>query len=139
MKDWISLSFQALFPSVVLPLIQNTLATRHIVTLAPDSTDLLWTFFGYEDDDEETLRHRLRNINLVGPAGLISMEDGEAVELCQQGIRGAKPGEKSFIEMGGVDVQPVCKPVGMDENTVRGFWQGYFSLMKPHLAAMAAR
>lgn len=134
MQDGITLSIQSLFPSVVLQQIQNTLATRQVVPLAADRTELLWTFFGYADDDEDMLRHRLRNINLVGPAGLISMEDGEAVELCQTGTLGAKAGEKSFIEMGGADIQRRCAPIGMDENAVRGFWNGYFSLMKQHLA-----
>ncbi|MEH6703072.1 MAG: Rieske (2Fe-2S) protein, partial [Parasphingorhabdus sp.] len=96
--------------------------------LGPDKTELVWTYFGYADDDEETTRHRLRNLNLVGPSGLISMEDGEAVELCQQGTVGAE-GKYNFIEMGGDDVRDYYAPMGMDENAVRGFWKGYLELM----------
>ena len=108
--------------------IQNTLATRQIVTHGVDRTELVWTYFGYDDDSEEMTRHRLRNINLVGPAGYISMEDGEAVELCQQGTAGAQDWS-SLIQMGGQDVATAVSPIGLDENAVRGFWKGYFGLM----------
>jgi anthranilate 1,2-dioxygenase large subunit len=137
MDDGVALSIQSLFPSVVLQQIQNTLATRQVVPIDVDRTDLLWTYFGYADDTPELLEHRLRNLNLVGPAGLISMEDGEAVELCQTGIAGSGD-ERSFIEMGGADVRPVYTPIGMDENSVRGFWKGYLRLMgAPEPARMA--
>ena len=134
--DGVALHIQSLFPSVVLQQIQNTLATRQIVTHAHDKTELVWTYFGYAGDDEEMTRHRLRNLNLVGPAGLISMEDGEAVELCQQGTVGAE-GLYNFIEMGGDDVRDVYSPIGMDENSVRGFWKGYLALMGDALSASA--
>lgn len=133
--DDIGLHIQSLFPSVVLQQIQNTLATRQIVTHGIDQTELLWTYFGYADDDEETTRHRLRNLNLVGPSGLISMEDGEAVELCQQGTIGAA-GKYNFIEMGGDDVRGYYAPMGMDENAVRGFWKGYLELMGDALSPL---
>lgn len=95
----------------------------------PAETELVWTYFGYQDDSAEMRRHRLRNINLVGPAGFISMEDGEAVELCQRGTAGA--GEwRSLIEMGGHDVADDISPMGMDEHAVRGFWKGYFAMME---------
>lgn len=137
MDDGIGLSIQSLFPSVVLQQIQNTLATRQVVPLGVDSTELIWTYFGYADDDAATTRHRLRNLNLVGPAGFISMEDGEAVELCQHGTAGSR-GQTSFVEMGGEDVRSNYAPIGMDENSVRGFWRGYLGLMQPHLATVAA-
>ncbi|MFD1961561.1 SRPBCC family protein [Novosphingobium panipatense] len=89
-EDDVGLHIQSLFPSVVLQQIQNTLATRQIVTHGVDKTELVWTYFGYADDDEETTRHRLRNLNLVGPSGLISMEDGEAVELASRARSGPK-------------------------------------------------
>jgi len=127
--DDIALLIQSLFPSVVVQQIQNTLATRQIVTRSVAETELVWTYFGFADDDEAMTRHRIRNINLVGPAGYISMEDGEAVELCQKGTAGAE-GWRSFVEMGGADVVPRVAPIGLDENAVRGFWKGYLSLMK---------
>lgn len=41
MDDGIGLSIQSLFPSVVLQQIQNTLATRQVVPLGPDRTELI--------------------------------------------------------------------------------------------------
>jgi anthranilate 1,2-dioxygenase large subunit len=38
------------------------------------------------------------------------MEDGEAVELCQQGTIGAE-GKRSFVEMGGDDVRQHYAPM----------------------------
>lgn len=126
--DGVALSIQSLFPSVVLQQIQNTLAARQVLPKSTNETELVWTFFGYEDDDAAMDEHRLRNINLVGPAGLISMEDGEAVELVQNGVH--RDGElRSFIEMGGNDVEDYTSPMGMDENAVRGFWKGYREVM----------
>jgi anthranilate 1,2-dioxygenase large subunit len=127
--DNIALLIQSLFPSVVLQQIQNTLATRQIVTRGVAETELVWTYFGYVDDDEAMTRHRIRNINLVGPAGYISMEDGEAVELCHQGTAGAG-NWRSLIGMGGSEVAPRVAPIGLDENAVRGFWKGYFGMMR---------
>ncbi|MGB1649132.1 MAG: aromatic ring-hydroxylating dioxygenase subunit alpha [Cycloclasticus sp.] len=127
-EDDVALSIQSLFPSVVLQQIQNTLATRQVLPKSVDETELVWTYFGYEDDDEEMTRHRLRNINLVGPGGFISMEDGEAVEIVQQGVHRDER-ENSLIEMGGNDVRDEVSPMGMDENAVRGFWKGYRQIM----------
>ncbi|MEH6638108.1 MAG: aromatic ring-hydroxylating dioxygenase subunit alpha [Porticoccaceae bacterium] len=125
--DNVALSIQSLFPSVVLQQIQNTLATRQVLPQKVDQTELVWTYFGYEDDDEEMDRHRIRNINLVGPAGFISMEDGEAVEMCQNGV--VRDGDQSaLIAMGGNSTDNV-ETMGMDENAVRGFWKGYRALM----------
>ena len=42
----------------------------------------------------------LRQANLIGPAGFISMEDGAATGFVQRGARGADD-EMSVVEMGG--------------------------------------
>ena len=70
---------------------------------------------------------RIRQVNFVGPAGYISMEDTEATELVQRGIAGSSH-EHSVIDM--------CKsaPEGEDsmisEHFVRTFWRAYSSLMR---------
>ena len=56
------------------------------------------------------------------------MEDGEAVEIVQQGVHRDER-ENSLIEMGGNDVRDEVSPMGMDENAVRGFWKGYRQIM----------
>nr|ART37488.1 E260 [uncultured bacterium] len=64
---------------------------------------------------------------MVGPAGYISMEDGEAVNICQQGIAGSLDAT-SVIECGG-DSTDSMEVMGVDENGVRAFWAGYRQLM----------
>src|SRR5262249_48438508 len=80
--DTITNSIQTVFPTLVIQQILNALAVRHLVPRGPERSELLWTVLGFEDDDEEILKIRLRANNLVGPAGFISMEDG-----CVGGLR----------------------------------------------------
>ena len=51
-------------------------------------TELNWAILGFQDDDEKTTRMRLKQANLVGPAGYISMEDGAVGGFVQRAIRG---------------------------------------------------
>ena len=52
----------------------------------PRSFDLAWTFFGYADDTPEMRQRRLRQANLMGPGGLVSLDDSEAMMLSQAGV-----------------------------------------------------
>ena len=124
--DGITLVILSLFPSLVLQQIQNTLAFRQILPKGKDEFELVWTYFGYKDDTEELRNIRLKQFNLIGPAGLISMEDGESTELCQNAI--VRDGKyTNVIRMAGDD------PKGDDhlvtEGLIRGLWQGYRNLM----------
>ena len=123
----VALTIHSMFPNVVLQQISNTLAVRQIQTKGIDATELVWTFYGFADDSPELTAHRLKQHNMVGPAGYISMEDGEAVNICQQGIAGSLD-ETSVIECGGDSVDSM-EVMGVDENGVRGFWKGYRRLM----------
>ncbi|WP_440940487.1 Rieske 2Fe-2S domain-containing protein [Immundisolibacter sp.] len=123
----IALTIHSMFPNVVLQQISNTLAVRQIQTKGVDATELVWTFYGFTDDSPELTAHRLKQFNMVGPAGYISMEDGEAVSICQQGIAGGLD-QASVIECGGNSIDSI-EVMGVDENGVRGFWHGYRKLM----------
>ncbi|WP_219219627.1 Rieske 2Fe-2S domain-containing protein [Variovorax boronicumulans] len=118
----------SVFPNMVIHQILNTFATRQVRPLGRDAMELYWTYFGFEDDAAERTAARLQQLNLVGPAGYISMEDGEAIRLVQQSIRGEKPDATSFIEMGGrgpiVDADHVVTEV-----CTRGLWQQYAHTM----------
>ena len=52
-----------------------------------------WTMFGFEGDDEEMTRHRLRQGNLMGPAGFLGLEDNEAIKFVQDGMQRVPDGE----------------------------------------------
>jgi anthranilate 1,2-dioxygenase large subunit len=102
------------------------LATRHILPKGPDQFELLFTFFGYEDDDAEMRAIRIKQANLVGPAGYISMEDGHATELVQQAIVRDKEAY-SFLEFGGREA--VNQENLLTETAIRGFWRYYRQIM----------
>jgi anthranilate 1,2-dioxygenase large subunit len=125
--DGISNLIIVIFPSVVIQQIVNTLATRKIVPMGPDEFELYWTYFGYADDDAELQAMRLKQANLIGPAGLISMEDGEATRIVQAAVRQADDAY-SVIEMGGRG--EIAEPDHLvTEVSIRGMWREYCRLM----------
>ncbi len=115
-----------LFPSVVLQQQANSLAMRHLIPKSPDSVEISWTFFGYADDTPEMTRLRLRHANLVGPAGLVSIDDSEVLSQCQIGAKGA-PDKTCTIEMGGRDVE--AQDHMITEVQIRGFYKWYREAM----------
>ena len=67
--DDIQLQILSIFPGFVLQQVHNALAVRQIVPRGVDATDLNWTYLGFVDDTPELRAHRLKQNNLVGPAG----------------------------------------------------------------------
>ena len=106
--------------------IRNCLAVRRVVPQGLERTELIWTCFGYETDDELLTELRLRQANLIGPSGFISMEDGAATGFVQRGIRGAGD-EESVVEMGGSGTS--SEESRVSEAAVRGFWKAYRQYM----------
>ena len=80
---------QTIWPNLIVQREMNTLGVRQIVPNGPDSMIMQWTMFGYEDDTPEMERHRLRQGNLMGPAGFLGLEDNEAMKFVQEGVRRA--------------------------------------------------
>lgn len=125
-QEFPGLTIQTIFPCLVVQQIQNTLAVRHIIPRGPDRFELIFTFFGYKDDDAEMREMRRKQANLVGPAGLVSMEDGHATEIVQQAIQRDKDAA-SLIAMGGREIADEESLV--TETGIRGFWRYYRELM----------
>jgi len=73
---------------------------RQIVPNGPNQFTMIWTMFGYEGDDDEMRRHRLRQGNLMGPAGFLGLEDNEAMKFVQDGVRKSQDGA-GVLELGG--------------------------------------
>jgi salicylate 5-hydroxylase large subunit len=117
---------QTLWPNLIVQQQSNTLAMRQIVPLDARSFDLAWTFFGYADDTPEMRQRRLRQANLMGPAGLVSLDDSEAMLLSQAGIE-TDEDEACVVEMGGRAV--VNEQHMVTETAIRGFYQHYRSVM----------
>ena len=72
-------------------------------------------------------QHRLDQANLVGPGGLISMEDGEAVELVQNSVQ-REQDKHAMVEIGGTGKIETQKSL-VTEVPIRGFYSYYCELM----------
>jgi anthranilate 1,2-dioxygenase large subunit len=120
--DGITLQILSVFPTFILQQIQNAIAVRQIVPRGVGRTDLNWTILGFEDDTPDQRLARLKQANLVGPAGYVSMEDGCVGGFVQRGIAGS-PNEQAVLEMGGSVAESSESRV--TEASVRGFWKAY--------------
>jgi len=120
--DHIQLQILSVFPGFILQQIHNCLAVRQVVPRGVGKMDLVWTYFGFEDDTPEMNRRRLKQQNLVGPAGFISMEDGCVGGFVQRGTLAAAD-QVSVIQMGGSTAE--SQETRATEASVRGFWKAY--------------
>ncbi|HET7200503.1 MAG TPA: Rieske 2Fe-2S domain-containing protein [Burkholderiales bacterium] len=120
--DGITLQILTVFPGFVLQQIMNCLAVRQVLPKGVGRTELVWTAFGYASDDKEMTERRMKQANLVGPSGYISLEDGAATGFVQRGVQGAAE-QSSVVEMGGRGVESSESRV--TETSVRGLWQQY--------------
>jgi anthranilate 1,2-dioxygenase large subunit/terephthalate 1,2-dioxygenase oxygenase component alpha subunit len=120
--DGVTLQILTVFPGFVLQQIMNSLAVRQVLPKGVGRTELVWTCFGYASDDANMTELRMKQSNLVGPAGYISLEDGAATGFVQRGAAGAAA-RASVVEMGGREV--ASNESRVTETSVRGLWQQY--------------
>ncbi len=116
-----------LFPSVILQQQVNSVSTRHIQPSGPGAFDFVWTHFGFEDDSAEMTQRRLRQANLFGPAGFVSADDGEVIELSQKGFV-QKPFHRTLAELGGREVGDTDHMV--TETLIRGMYEYWRKVME---------
>ena len=109
----------SVFPNFVLQKTQNAMALRFFSPDGVDRTNLEWIYFGYAGDTPEMRRRRLRHLNLGGPAGFVSMEDGCVGGFVERGIATAES-EAAIVEMGGAGIE--SQATRATEASVRGFW-----------------
>ena len=120
--DGINVQILSVFPNFILQQVENSIAVRQVLPKGVGETELNWTVLGFEDDDDEMTAMRLRQANLIGPAGYISMEDGAVGGFVQRAIQGAGD-DASLMEMGGRD--HTSDNTRTTEASVRGFWHAY--------------
>jgi len=125
--DGIQLQILTVFPTFVLQQIQNCLAVRQVLPKGPAAMELHWTYIGFDDDSPEMRQRRLRQLNLVGPAGYVSMEDGCVGGFVQRGAAAAAE-EVSVVNMGGDGTG--SEETRATEASVRGFWKAYRRYME---------
>lgn len=127
LADGYKTTILSIFPTLIVAQVDNTYAVRHLRPKGPGLVELHITYLGFEDDDAARLQDKLKTVNMIGPAGYISLEDGEALRLVQEGIR-AKPDGHAVVEMGGtgpiVDTDYLSQEI-----SIRGFWRHYVRLM----------
>ena len=116
-----------LFPSVILQQQVNSVSTRHIQPRGHGSFDFVWTHFGFADDTPQMRQRRLRQANLFGPAGFVSADDGEVIELSQEGFE-QKPFHRTLAELGGRDVGDSDHMV--TETLIRGMYRYWREVME---------
>ena len=114
------------FPSVILQQQVNSLTTRQIVPTGPVGFDFHWTHWCYADDRPEMRLRRTRQANLFGPAGFVSADDGEVIEMSQQGF-GPAPDEAALVAMGGREIAPTDHMV--TEAAIRGMYRYWREVM----------
>jgi anthranilate 1,2-dioxygenase large subunit len=124
--DDTTLQILSTFPAFVLQQIQNSVAVRQILPRGVDRTELNWTLLGFEEDTPEQRKVRLKQANLVGSAGYISMEDGCVGGFVQRGVAGA-PDHEAVLEMGGDSA--ASSESRVTEASIRGFWKAYLAGM----------
>ena len=116
-----------IFPSVIFQQQVNSVSTRHIQPDGHGNFDFVWTHFGFADDTPEMTARRLRQANLFGPAGFVSADDGEAIELSQCGFT-QKPQHRALAELGGRGVEETDHMV--TETLIRGMYAYWRKVME---------
>ena len=124
-NDKLSSALQ-IFPSIFFQQHANSLAMRQIIPRSATSVEIVWTHYGYEDDDEQLRRLRLKQANMVGPSGFVSMDDSEVLTQVQRMIS-RYPESIGMLDMGGRDILPqdtMATDVG-----IRAFYHFYRNAM----------
>ena len=127
-REEANFQIQSIFPQLIVQQIQNSLVVRQLLPKGPQSFELIFNFFGYSDDTPEMVMHRVKEANLVGPAGFVSMEDTLATELVQFGTVGAG-GALSVADMGRDAPDVENARTNISEEPVRRFWRAYREVM----------
>lgn len=124
--DQISVQILTIFPGMVLQQIRNTVAVRVLRPRGVDKSELEWIHLGFDGDDPAMQERRLRQGNLIGAAGYISMEDGCVGGFVQRALH-YNDDESGIVMMGGHDAESTT--FRATECAIRGFWKQYRTLM----------
>ncbi len=124
--DSVSVQILTVFPNMVLQQIRNTIAVRVLRPRGVDRAELDWIHLGFADDDDAMTERRLRQGNLVGPAGYIALEDGCVGGFVQRALQ-YNDDDTGIVMMGGHDAQ--SQNFRASEAAIRGFWKKYRVLM----------
>jgi anthranilate 1,2-dioxygenase large subunit len=130
-----SACMMTVWPNLIVQRQMNTLGVRQIIPNGPDSMVMQWTMFGYEDDTPEMTSHRLRQGNLMGPAGFLGLEDNEALKFVQEGMRRSTTDNNVLM----LDKDQLGAARGLiSESCIRSLYKYYRGVMGIQVAGSAA-
>jgi len=126
-----------LFPTTNMNKQMDTMTVRYAMPLGPNCTEVHYTYFAHQDDDEDTRRHRLRqSSNMLGPSGFITLEDGAVFNRIQR-ARGAT-GNNYMVKGVRLDADPYTDSAQNDELQCVVFWDAYRAAMGMQAAPWGA-
>ena len=96
--------------------------------LSVDETEVHYAYFARAEDSEELINHRIRQAsNLLGPCGMVSMEDAAIFHRVHVGSQ--TPGVSVFLK-GAKDANSIPDSFSQsDESSNMPFWEYYRALM----------
>jgi len=117
------------FPVTLLVKHLDVINIRFTIARSVDATEVHYAYFARADDSDEMAMHRARqSSNLIGPCGMISMEDAAMLQRLQIGYR--SPGVEIF-QKGIKDLRTIPISGGQnDEVTNLARWEQYRKLMR---------
>jgi anthranilate 1,2-dioxygenase large subunit len=122
-----SVTMATIWPNLIVQREMNTLGIRQIVPTGPHEFLMKWTMFGFEGDSPEMTRHRLRQGNLMGPAGFLGLEDNEAIKFVQDGMRNV-PGGGHLVELDPATPSGTSDTL-ISEAAIRGMYRHWREVM----------
>ena len=123
-----SVTMATIWPNLIVQREMNTLGIRQIVPTGPHEFIMKWTMFGFEGDDDAMTRHRLRQGNLMGPAGFLGLEDNEAIKFVQDGMQRVPDGEH-VVELD-PQTQYGTSDTLISEAAIRGMYRHWREVME---------
>jgi anthranilate 1,2-dioxygenase large subunit len=127
--QWDAGSFvTGIFPATILVKHMDVISIRFPIARAVDCTEIHYAYFAKGDDSEETIKHRVRQAsNLLGPCGMISMEDAAIFRRIQiaSGARGTAIFQKGVKDLKAIPTEFLQN----DESPNIPRWEDYRRLM----------
>jgi anthranilate 1,2-dioxygenase large subunit len=124
--EW-SAAIQSIWPNFAVQRQVNALAVREVIPMGPAEFQLHWSLLGYADDTPEMVQHRLRQSNLVGPAGLVGADDSEVLDFVQEGLRNTVP-SAAVIKLGREEMGTTDTHIS--EAAIRSMYNHYRKVME---------
>lgn len=117
-----------IFPITILVKHLDTISIRFAIPRGVECTEVHYAYFAKNDDSDEMVEHRVRQAsNLLGPCGMISMEDAAIFQRIQIGSH--SPGVATF-QKGVKDLRKVSTEFYQNDETPNiPRWEVYREIM----------